>query len=552
MIDEASGCVLTYNGEIYNYVELRRLLEADGHRFHSSGDTEVLLRSYLQWGTGCLDRLNGMFAFAVWDPRSRRVLVARDRFGEKPLYLLHAEGRVWFSSEVQALISAGVLRARANHDYIFRFLATGDVGHPTECAFIGPTQLPAAHAAWININGVTDRWRYWKLPQEIRNDNQIGDVSNDVVELVRDSVALRLRSDVEVGTSLSGGTDSSLVLDAIRQNRPDGTLHAFTASFPGSPNDELPAARLLADKLSVTLHPVPLDGTDLARDLVAVVRANERPIESASVVAQYRVMGAAAEAGVTVLLDGQGADETWAGYPKYAAMALTDELATGRLGAARARRSAWRSVHGQSLTPAMARYLVLTGGPRSRRAGWDALRQIWPPWISRTYRMGRSAADPLSGSPLPAAHLGRVASAAPSLDVTRIQLPRLLHYADRNSMAWSREVRLPFLDHRLVELGATTPLAIRLASGWTKEPIRRALEQRGWGDVARRPDKQAFMPPHEQWMTTETSKNLIDDAWRFVAAAGLLATPEPRGTLLVRWRVLALATWAEEFRTSLS
>ena len=550
MVDRESGCAVVYNGEVYNYVELRRRLEAEGQTFESAGDTEVLLRAYLAWGTACLPQLNGMFAFALWDPGEQAVLVARDRFGEKPLHLVDDGDTVWFASEARALLAAGVVGPRADHDVVFRYLATGDGGHPTRCAFAGIAQLPAAHAAWLRPGeGVGRIWRWWQMPPRLVTGAAPGDldaVTGQADELLGDAVALRLRSDVEVGTSLSGGTDSSLVLDGIRRARGDGPIHAFTASFPGSATDELPAAAALARDLGATLHPVVLGPADLERDLAAVIRANERPVESTSVVAQFAVMRAAADAGVTVLLDGQGADESWAGYPKYAAMALTDDLVTGRLATAGRRRAAWRAAHGAALSPATSRYLSLLGAPRTRRWGWGALTGVWPGWISRSYRRATADPDPLSGATLPATALGRVADDAPGLDVTRILLPRLLHYADRNSMAWSREIRLPFLDHRLVELAATTSMDVRLAAGWTKEPLRRALERRGRPDIARAPAKVAYMPP-DTWMTAPATVERTRAAWDDLFGQGLLTSPRPVASPLVRWRVLALATWADEF-----
>jgi asparagine synthase (glutamine-hydrolysing) len=557
MVDPASGCALVYNGEIYNYRELRRVLEGAGHRLASTGDTEVLLHAYLEWGPACLPRLNGMFAFALWDPRRQAVLVARDRFGEKPLHLAVEPETVWFASEAKALLAAGAVRPAADAGAVLRYLLTADGGHPTATVFAGITQLAPAHAQWLRPGRGSERaWRWWALPPPLLGPPPAPSPTPDeavdqLAELFDDAVSLRLRSDVEVGTSLSGGTDSSLVIEAIRRVGGPGTLHAFTASFPGSATDELPAARDLADRLAVTLHPVVLGPADLERDLDAVLAANERPVESASVVAQFAVMRSAAEAGVTVLLDGQGADETWAGYPKYAALALADELATGHLGAAARRRSEWRAAHHRPLTPATSRYLALLGGPASRRRAWSAVRRRWPPWLAAGYREQAADADPLSGIPLPATRRGRVAEDAPALDLTRVLLPRLLHYADRNSMAWSREVRLPYLDHRLVELAAETPLDVRMADGWTKEPLRALLERRGLGQTARRPDKVAYMPP-DDWLAAPAVARRTEEAWADLHHRGLLASAQPVPSPLVRWRVLALATWAEQFEVALA
>ncbi len=479
--DTATGCTLVYNGEIYNYVELRQELEVRGHRFASTGDSEVLLRAYIEWGEEALPKLNGMFAFAVRDPRIGAVLLARDRFGEKPLYLCRNGDAVWFASEVKALLAARVFRPSADQDFVHRFLVTGDHGDPARTPFSGVSKVPPA--SWVRVDG---RWpstprRYWTIPPAPRGQEQSVDWgkarAEELAELLGHAVAIRLRSDVPVGTSLSGGVDSSLVLALVRAARPDGELHAFTASFPGSGLDELPIARSTAEKLGVTIHPVELRVDDLTADIDAVHWAQECPFESPSIHAQYRVMHEAAAAGITVLLDGQGADESWAGYPKYARYALTDDLLSGRLHDAWRLESAWSRIHGERLVPSHSRYSILLGSARTRRAFSLAFAN-WPRWLAPTYRRRHGSLDLLSGVELPAARAGRVASDAQWLDLERVTLPRLLHFADRNSMRWSREVRLPYLDHRVVEFAMSLPIQSKLCGGWTKEPLRARSSRR--------------------------------------------------------------------------
>jgi asparagine synthase (glutamine-hydrolysing) len=552
MVDPATGCVLVFNGEIYNFVELRTELRSKGHGFASTGDTEVLLRAYLEWGTDCLDRLNGMFAFAVSDPRSGHVFAARDRFGEKPLHLVCRDGQVWFASEIKALLAAGAVRPAPDVDYLYRFLSLGDLGHPVATPFLGVEQLPAAHAAVIGGDGSVRRWRWWSLPGTGSPGpaGAAGPEGEELDALLADSVALRLRSDVPVGTSLSSGVDSSLILSLVRSLNPHGEVHAFTASFPGSPADELAGARATAGHLGVAIHPVALSAPDLASDLVPLHVANESPVETPSVFAQYRVMRAAAEAGVTVLLDGQGGDETWAGYPKYQQIALTDELLAGRFTEANRRRHAWRAVHGRPLRPATSRYVGLLGGPRLRSLFDLGLRQ-GPRWLSAEFRRSVGQVDLLSGIDLPGARLGSVTADAMDRDLDRVMLPRILRYADRDSMAWSREVRLPYLDHRLVALAAATPLAERMAGGWTKEPLRRMLERRDLGSVARQSAKHAFMPPLGEWFADPAMSDRLREGWHQARRAGIVSADRAPESPLVRWRVLSLAIWADQFKVSL-
>jgi asparagine synthase (glutamine-hydrolysing) len=543
MIDDASGCVLVFNGEIYNYVELRAELESSGHRFASSGDTEVLLRSYLAWGERCVDRFNGMFAFAIWDPRDRSVFLARDRLGEKPLHVTEAAGAIWFASEIKAFLAAGLLPAEVDQEQLFLFLAYGDLGHPTRTPFAGVKQLAPGHHLRLRAGDRRDALLpapYWSVPPE-----GVAATPAGFAALFADAVRLRLRSDVPLGTSLSGGLDSSLVLAAVRDQHPTGDLHAFTASFPGTDADELPRARAVADRLGVTIHPVPLGAADLARDLDAMITANEGPVESPSTLAQYRVMAAARDAGITVLLDGQGADETWGGYDKYTGLAVLGELCTGHPVAATRLETAWRRVHGRYARPPVGRFAGLVGGASVRRLLAPAATGAVAGWLNRDYRRAHAGVDVLDGTgPV---RPGSAASATGRLDLSRVTLPRLLRYADRNSMAWSREVRLPFLDHRLVELGADCAFGAKVVDGWTKEPVRRALGAQGLDEVARRRDKKAYMPPVARWLDDPGVAARVAAAWRDLHGAGILAGAEPARGVLPRWRVLAVAAWLDRF-----
>ena len=550
MVDPHSGCALVYNGEIYNYVELRRELEARHHRFFSSGDTEVLLRSYLEWGAACVEHLNGMFAFAVWDPRADGLFLARDRLGEKPLHLSRNDDRWWFASEIKALLAAGVVDARANPGYLFRFLAMGDLGHPEETPFAGVRQLRAGHCGWVTSSGELRTWPYWNPAESDLLPPKSGDeVDQRFADLFSQSVMMRLRSDVALGTSLSGGLDSSLVIAMVRHHQPQGELHAFTASFPNTPADELPYAAALADRLGVTLHPVSLGPGDLDADLDRMTWANEGPVEATSVFAQFRVMEEARRAGITVLLDGQGADETMGGYEKYASEEVLDLVARGHI--VKAIRSArdWRAVRGSLPGVVMKNYVGLMGGPGVRR-GLNPLVTKRAGWLAPDFRHAHRGRDVLEGLTVPRVSRGGSAAANSLLDLERAVLPRLLRYGDRNSMAWSREVRLPYLDHRLIQLANATPMSLKIRNGWSKEPIRGALERLGHPDVARRRFKKNYMPPNEEWLGDPRIASRIQEAWTRLHDDGLLAHATPAGSINARWRVLSVESWRANFGVS--
>jgi asparagine synthase (glutamine-hydrolysing) len=253
---------------------------------------------------------------------------------------------------------------------------------------------------------------------------------------------------------------------------------------------------------------------------------------------------------VTVLLDGQGADETWAGYEKYVRLQLTEDLLHGRVAAARRLATEWRGVRDVHLQPDIALFAAITGGPVARRLLEPLRRRFATTWLRPGYVRASLHGDPLEG--LVARRHGDTARRAATADLTRITLPRLLRYADRDSMAWSREVRLPFLDHRLVELAARTPFNRKVVGGWTKEPVRRMLEALGLPNVARRRDKRAYMPPTARWLADPRVKASVSDAWEGLYIAGLLERPEPVDAVIPRWRVLAVSSWAGQFGVSLA
>ncbi|MDQ3768403.1 MAG: asparagine synthase (glutamine-hydrolyzing), partial [Actinomycetota bacterium] len=313
---------LVFNGEIYNYVELREELRGLGHAFVTEGDGEVLLHAWAQWGEGALDRVNGMFAFAVWDEARGRLILATDPFAEKPLFFARTSGGgLAFASDVRALRELDPELGRPDEQALRDFVALGTLPSLPATAYAGVSRLPGAHLGRWEAGRLELR-RYWE-PRRVAVPADPGEAAAHLRALLTDSVRLRLRSDVPVGTSLSGGLDSSIIAALCAQLAPDGVRHAFTATFPGFERDEWPYAQQAAGAARVACHHAvrPRAG-ELLDDLEALVADQEEPFPSTSIYAQWRVMRAAREAGVIVLLDGQGADELFAGYPASTGAAL--------------------------------------------------------------------------------------------------------------------------------------------------------------------------------------------------------------------------------------
>jgi asparagine synthase (glutamine-hydrolysing) len=484
---------LVFNGEIYNYRELRDELRALGHDFRTEGDAEVLLHAWAQWEERALDRLNGMFAFAIWHDERRALTLAADPFGEKPLYWARDGERLIFGSDIRALLEAAPGLARPRDAALAPYLALGLMPPIDESFLAGVQRLPGAHVLRFSA-GAPEVRRYW-TPRAVDVPARYEDAVALTRELLLDSIRLRLRSDVPVGSSLSGGVDSSAVVCLSAQLAGDHRRHAFTARFPGFARDEWDHAAAVARAAGVVEHhAVEPTAEDLLRDLRALVTAHEEPVGSTSIYAQWRVMRAAHEAGVTVLLDGQGADELFAGYPGTDGWAARSH---GVAGVARALAGPGRG----SVLRALGSELMPRAVARRHRAGLAA------PYAAPGVVRAAVAIDPPAPPGGAATPLGRELRR----QAFHTSLPQLLRYADRNSMAHSREVRLPFLDRRLAELALSMPPAFLHRDGMTKSVLRDAVRGVVPAGILARRDKVGFETPQARWFATPPVVALITD-----------------------------------------
>jgi asparagine synthase (glutamine-hydrolysing) len=490
---------LVFNGEIYNYRELRDELRGLGHEFATEGDTEVLLHAWAQWGEGALDRLNGMFAFAVWDDGERRLTLASDPFGEKPVYYARTPGgRLIFASDIKAILLDPLVTAVEDRQALAAFVAHNVVPAPAASFFAGIERLPGAHLLRWQDGDVSVE-RYWR-PQPVEVAPSFDEAASGLRALLLDSVRLRLRSDVPVGTSLSGGIDSSAVVMLSAELAGDHRRHAFTARFPGYARDEWTFAHEVAAAAGVEHHhAVEPTAGDVLADLDALVLDHEEPVGSLSIYAQWRVNRAAREHGVVVLLDGQGGDELFAGYPVTSGFALRSSgVGTLLRGIARRPVAEARGV-GLSLAidhlrgPALGAYRRRIASayvaPDLGRASAVLERAGREPWMR--------AADPLRRELYTEAFV--------------TSLPQLLRYADRSSMAHSREVRLPFLDRRVAELAFSLPAGFLYRDGVSKAVLRAAVQGAVPARVLARRDKVGFEPPQARWLAEPAFRERIRD-----------------------------------------
>ncbi|HEX7071667.1 MAG TPA: asparagine synthase (glutamine-hydrolyzing), partial [Rhodothermales bacterium] len=506
---------LTYNGEIYNYIELREELERLGHPFSSSCDTEVLLRAYQQWGDECVRRFNGMFAFAIWDARRQALFCARDRFGEKPFHYVLDEGTgvFAFASEIKALVRAGITGVEFDDRAVFRYLRFREQAGAEQTIWKGVRRLPAAHAMVVSFRRHelhADVSRYWDVGTATTTSLSKTEQVTRFRELFRDSVALRLRADVPVGTGLSGGVDSSSVVCQIHQLEPDADQQSFTARMDDPSLDESHHARVVAEHARVVAHDVTPTPTSFLDELDSLFDAQEEPFPSTSMFASYLVNRLARDEGVVVLLDGQGADEYLAGYAHYPALILSSLARSGRfIEWYRERAAISRNL---SIDPVPPRAALFHFARRGKLNALDVDSTLPTPFLSPDFSRQFSDESPrridITSTPLKTRLYA---------DLMLGHLQELLRYGDRNSMHFSREVRLPFLDYRLVEFALSLPDESLFFRGESKWVLRRAMRGIVPDSILDRRDKVGFATPWRTWWDAEQGsalRELLDAAGR--------------------------------------
>lgn len=512
---------IIHNGEIYNYPELKEELQQRGYSFFSKTDTEVIAAAYDCWEEECVLHFDGMFAFAIWDEETKTLFAARDRFGEKPFYYFFDDRQFVFASEMKALWAAGIDR-KSNLKILFNFIAIGYTDNPQdpgETFFENIYKLPPSTSLTYYANThELDTEKYWDI--NIDNVNRkISDdeASQEFMHLFQTSVKRRLRSDVEVGTSLSGGLDSSSIIATVLPFTTHHTpLTAFTATFPGFEKDESAFAKLVAEKFNLQHFTNPLTATDLINDFENISRHQEEPFNSASVLAQYKVYELAKQQGIKVLLDGQGADETLAGYHSYykwywQELFIKRQLArSGEIKAARKNeikeKFGLRNIIA-ALFPDFAsvflenQYLV------------NALRQE-----DLTREFVRQQSKEAYYTTPPHFKLNGILY----FNTMQHGLEELLRYADRNAMAHGREVRLPFLSHELVEFVFSLPSHFKIRNGWAKWLLRQSMANTLPPEITWRRDKTGFEPPQKQWMQDTRMQEMITEAKKKLVAEKIL------------------------------
>lgn len=558
---------ITYNGEIYNHLELRTELEAAGYRFVSHSDTEVILAAYDHWGEECLSRFNGMWAFALYDTKAGTLFFARDRFGVKPLYYWVApDGALYFGSEIKQFTVVPGWRAQVNGQRAYDFLVWGLTDHTEETLFKHVYQLRPGHSAIVDVQSWTghvaggrlqaNRW-YTLTAQPFTGT--FVEAATQFRDKFVDSVALRLRADVAVGSCLSGGLDSSSIVCVANQLLRDQDAHSLQSTFSACADvakfDERIWIKEVVKKTNVDAHYVVPSLENLFAESPLIAWHQDEPYASTSIYAQWNVFRLAAENDVKVMLDGQGADEQLAGYQAYFAPRLLGLLLKGKWVAFWLEMQMIRRMHGYSMQKLLSSvgsfFLPQRLQNFVRRATGRAYTS--PAWLNAS-ALGAEPANPFI-------KFGGPTNSIKSLSISQLtatNLQMLLHWEDRNSMAHSIESRVPFLDFRLVEFVLGLPDEYKLSSGITKQVQRAGMSGILPDTIRDRRDKLAFVTPEEVWL-----KELAPDLFRAkldlaIQRSGGILKPSAREELediisgrrpfnFGVWRMISFGEWLDQF-----
>jgi asparagine synthase (glutamine-hydrolysing) len=512
---------IVFNGEIYNYIELRDELINKGYTFRTATDTEVILAAYQEWGEDCVVRFNGMWAFAIWDLTLHKMFCSRDRFGIKPFYYCYRDGSFYFASEIKAILETTHINRQPNPAVIYDYLSFNLLDHSSETFFIGIHQLSPAHKLSLK-DGKLKIERYWDLELGERGPSYGSkDYIDEFRSLFTDAVRIHLRSDVPVATCLSGGLDSSSIVCTMNRllfgdqsyntDLVSSRQKTFSSCFENPSFDERQYIDQVLQETGAEANFTFPSPKKLLTDLSRIIWYQEEPFGSLSIFAQWCVMEKVHAKGIKVTLDGQGGDEILAGYHGYFDYFWGSLLGIGRFGTLWHEWKSYKGLFGGKWLSIFARTLrpfapapALAIARHYKRGGEFGTQTLGVnPGFARLFQQRNLETYHYTNDPI---------NNSLYANLTRLSIPKLLHYEDRNSMAFSVEARVPFLDYRLVELAFRLPLDQVIKDGYTKIILRNAMQGLIPDQIRMRKDKMGFVTPERLWMANELkdwSKEII-------------------------------------------
>ncbi len=502
---EYGDYVIVFNGEIYNYIEIREILCKKGYPFRTGSDTEVLVAAYQEWGNKCVDYFIGMWAFAIWDKPRKILFCSRDRFGIKPFSYLLTGNRLYFASEIKALKETPGFSSKLNENHIARSLQLGWIVYKDETYFETLMNLPAAHNLIFDGKNLSID-QYWNINLYEENHSRPSEREEHFLHLFTDSIRLQLRSDVKLGTCLSGGIDSSSIASTISHLSGNQSLDAFTIFYDQHKGiDERPWAREVVKKYpNINWHTFTPENHEILEAYKQIHRFSDTPLDGSSHISQYFVMRLAAQNKVKVLLDGQGSDEYLAGYMHSFDRLIGQHLSNLNIREALSTLFWHKRLHkltSPDLAYVMAKSIIASFSTEQGFYSYafkNKEEQVFQkkftdvPFLLNGVEYKNSFSHYLYQQ------------------VFTATLPTLLHFEDRNSMAFGIESRVPFLDHRLVSYAFSLPNIDKIKEGETKQILRKSLNGILPDSIRNRQDKKGFVTPGESKWLKEPLKELLN------------------------------------------
>lgn len=544
--------VMTYNGEVYNYRELREELKTFGYTFSSDSDSEVILRAFAHWGKECVKKFKGMWAFAIFLPTSNTVFFSRDRFGIKPLcYFLKNETLV-FASEIKAITVSGEYTPELEQKALYEYLVYGSLNEKKRTLFNNVFELPAAHNMVYDITAASLSFeKYYDLEKTVSEKLNTREqfTGEGYLSTLEQSINIHLRSDVPVGSCLSGGLDSSLLVAHAAQLT-GSRFHTFTATFKEKEIDESYFAKqVIAGFSNITPHFTEPSSQQYWQDIEKLIWHQDQPIASTSMYSQWEVMKLAGANGTKVLLDGQGADETLGGYANFSGVFLLNLLLKAKFSLFFAEKNKLKEQRTLNPLREMGRAFFYKLPGKLKQVARNKNR-IGNNLLNESFK------NNFSGITFPLYKAATFRDA--SVSAVNSGLQSLLRYEDRNSMAFSIESRVPFLEHETVEYAICLNDTEKIKNGWTKYPLREYLHKQNLPEIAWRKDKKGFITPQAKWKQELKPQLLayIHDypLPAFVNKTQLLqyvnSDMNNSNSLSEFWKMIAVMKWMQIFKLS--
>lgn len=530
---------ITYNGEVYNYIEIRESLKQKGYVFTSGTDTEVILASYQEWGEECVHRFNGMWAFAIHDIKRNIVFISRDRFGVKPLHYFEDQQSFLFGSEIKQILTQVVDR-KVNMQMLFDYLYLGYHHHTNFTFFENILSLAPGHNLIFNLNTgqyQISKWYTFDVKEQFK-DLSFDEAQRLFESTIDTAIHLRLRSDVRVGTCLSGGMDSSYIatVAAKEYNATSGeSFKAITAQSIEKATDESSFAKMVVNSAALDWKITRPETDDFLRSIESVIESQEEPFGSPSIIMQYFVMKKAKEEGCIVLLDGQGGDEALLGYDRYYAAYINQQK-----GIFNKIKTAIKITKNSKLSLKDVILYTLYFSNASIRVARQLKRNKFVKQQFKSF-LNRSLIKTISDASKNLTDLQR-------FEITQGQLQKLLKYEDRNSMRFSIETRVPFVDFNVMELSISLPFDYKMNNGWSKYILRKTAESKLPKEIVWRQNKFGFEAPTKIWLAEKSrffneirNSKFLDD---FIEKKNVTSNIDD----ISLWKLYNITVWARIYK----